>query len=153
MHEPDLSVGPTVLTEGRVLAVATGSDLAGRESVSMEDLAGRTALDPGPLVPDYWFEAMVPKVTGSGHPVTRGQAARTFHELLALLATGALVCPLNAHVRRHHTPPGITFVPIHDAPATEWALVWPTPADNARLRAFVRTATDAGPRPMGDRTG
>ncbi|MFE2727163.1 LysR family transcriptional regulator [Kitasatospora sp. NPDC059327] len=153
VHEPGLTVGPTVLTEGRVLAVATGSDLAGRASVSMEDLAGRTVLDPGPLVPDYWFEAMVPKATGSGHPVTRGRPARTFHELLALLAAGALVCPLNAHVRRYYTPPGITFVPIHDAPATEWALIWPTAADNARLRAFVRTATEVGSRPIGDRTG
>ncbi|MFF1902763.1 LysR family transcriptional regulator [Kitasatospora sp. NPDC058218] len=153
VHEPDLSVGPTVLTEGRVLAVATGSELAGRESVSMEDLADRTVLDPGPLVPDYWFEAMVPKVTESGRPVPRGQVARTFHELLALLAAGQLICPLNAHVRRYYTPPGITFLPIHDAPVTQWALVWPTAAENARLRAFVQTATDVGPRPVSDRIG
>ncbi|WP_327675390.1 LysR family transcriptional regulator [Kitasatospora sp. NBC_00458] len=142
VHEPDLTVGPTVLTEGRLLGVATGSDLAGRESVSLEDLAGRPVPDPGPEVPGYWMEAMLPSSTPSGRPVPRGQSVRTFHELLALLAAGQVVCPVNAHVRRYYTPPGITFVPIHDAPATEWALVWPTAAKSARLEAFLRSAAE-----------
>lgn len=144
VHEPDLSVGPTVLTEGRVLAVTTASPLAERESVSLEDLGGLRLLDPGPEAPAYWFEAMVPTYTPAGRRIARGPVARTFHELLALVAGGHLACPVNAHVRRYYTPPGIAFLPVHDAPLTEWALVWPTAGESAPLRAFVQTAQDIG---------
>ncbi|MFI6849312.1 LysR family transcriptional regulator [Kitasatospora sp. NPDC050467] len=144
VHEADLSVGPTVFTEGRVLGVAAGSDLADRESVSLEDLGGRLVLDGGPRVPEYWIEAMIPKYTPSGRPIPRGNSVQTFHELLSLLAAGQIVCPLNGHVRRYYTPPGIAFIPIHDAPPTEWALVWPTATEPARLRAFLDTAAEFG---------
>ncbi|MFI0445372.1 LysR family transcriptional regulator [Actinomadura sp. 6N118] len=148
VREPDLTAGPVVLTEGRVLGVAEGSDLASYESVSMEDLGGRTVLNPGTRTPDYWIEAMLPKRTPSGRLIPRGSTARTFHELLALIAAGQIVSPLNAHVGRYYTHPGVTYVPIHDAPLTEWALVWPTGNRSAPLRAFVQTARDLGPRPI-----
>ncbi|MFD9367338.1 LysR family transcriptional regulator [Streptomyces sp. NPDC060020] len=148
--EPDLSVGPTVLTEGRVLAVASGSELAQQPQVSMEDLGGLTVLDSGRKVPDYWEEAMIPKHTPAGRRIPRGPAARTFHEILALIADGQIVSPLNAHVRQYYTPPGITFVPIDDAPLTQWALVWPSAAENPRLRAFVNSARDHGTRAVGE---
>lgn len=41
-REPDLTEGPVLLTEGRLMGVWTGHELAGRTSVSMEDFAGRT---------------------------------------------------------------------------------------------------------------
>jgi DNA-binding transcriptional LysR family regulator len=146
IREPDLSVSPIVLTEGRVLAVSTTSDLASRETVSMEDLGGRTVLDPGEAVPDYWAESMIPRRTPSGRPVPRGPAARTFHEILALVAGAQIVCPLNEHVPWYYTHPGITFVPIHDAPLLEWAFVWPTASTCPHLKAFVRAAQDVGLR-------
>ncbi|MYS86063.1 LysR family transcriptional regulator [Embleya scabrispora] len=152
IHEPDLTVGPVTLTEGRVLAVATGSAPAGRNGVSLEDLGDVTVFDPGPDVPDYWFEAMVPRRTPGGRRIARGPAGRTFHEILALIAAGRAVSPVNAHVRRYYTPPGITFLPIHDAPPTEWALVWATAGDNARIRAFARTARSLGTRAIEDGT-
>ncbi|MET7299190.1 hypothetical protein [Embleya sp. NPDC005575] len=82
----------------------------------------------------------------------RGPAGRTFHEILVLIAAGQAVSPVNAHVRRCYTPPGITFLSIHDAPPTEWALVWATAGDNARVRAFARTARALGARAIGDGT-
>lgn len=146
VREPDLAVGPVVLTEGRVLGVSSTSELASRGSVSMEDLGGRPVLDVGDAVPKYWAEAMVPRTTPSGRLIPLGPAARTFHEVLALIADGQVVSPLNAHVTWYYTPPGITYLPIHDAPLTEWVLVWPTSADSAHLQAFLRTAHDLGPR-------
>ncbi|MDI2131315.1 LysR family transcriptional regulator [Yinghuangia seranimata] len=146
IREPDLAVGPVVHTEGRVLAVAADSDLAGRESVSLEDLADRWVPSAGTAIPDYWAEAMVPAHTAGGRPIPRGPVAKTFHEVLSLVADGRAICPLNAHVGWYYTPPGIVFVPIHDAPVTEWVLVWRSTADNAHLHAFVQTARDLGPR-------
>lgn len=148
IQEPDLSVSPVVLTESRVLAVAEGSDLAARGSVSLEDLAGRPVLDHGTRALDYWVEAMVPKRTPSGRLIPRGPHAQTFHEILAHVAAGQMVCPLNAHVDWYYTYPGITYLPIHDAPTTEWVLVWAAGNQSTRLRAFTQTAGDLGPRPI-----
>ncbi|MGW7640990.1 LysR family transcriptional regulator [Streptomyces decoyicus] len=150
--EPGLRLGPVVLTEGRVLAVATGSDLASRARVSLEDLAGRTVPDPGTRTPEEWFRAMCPERTPGGRLVHRGPQARTFHEVLALVATGRVVCPLNGHVPRYYTYPGVVLVPIDDAPLTEWALVLPESAPAPHVRAFIETARELGAREI-DRDG
>ncbi|WP_406452951.1 LysR family transcriptional regulator [Streptomyces sp. NBC_00876] len=144
--EPGLRAGPVVLTEGRVLAVAAGSDLAARARVSLEDLAGRTLPDPGTRTPEEWFRAMCPERTPGGRLVHRGPQARTFHEVLALVATGRVVCPLNAHVSRYYAYPGVALVPIEDAPLTEWALVLPESAPAPHVQAFVETARELGAR-------
>jgi DNA-binding transcriptional LysR family regulator len=94
---------------------------------------------------------MVPANTPAGRRVLRGPVTLTFHEVLRVIAAGEAVCPLNAHTPRYYTPPGIAYVPLHDAPATEWALIWRTSDENARLRAFVETARDFGTRDIGDR--
>ncbi|WP_228974362.1 LysR family transcriptional regulator [Streptomyces sp. DH12] len=144
--ESRLHRGPVVLTEGRVLAVAEDSPLAARSSVSLEDLADRTVLDPGEDVPADWFRAMCPDRTPGGRPVHRGPRARTFHEVLALVAAGRIVCPLNGHVPRYYSYPGVALVPIDDAPLTEWALVLPDSAAAPHVEAFVDTARALGPR-------
>ncbi|MFE2325585.1 LysR substrate-binding domain-containing protein [Streptomyces sp. NPDC059385] len=153
VHEPDLSVGPTLLTEDRVLAIATDSPLVERGTVSLEDLADLRLLDPGPEAPRYWFEAMVPACTPLGRRIERGPVGRTFHEVLTLVVAGQVACPVNAHVPRYYTPPGVSFLPIHDAPVTEWALVWPTSDESALLRALVRTAEEFDPRHITGATG
>lgn len=146
IREPGLTEGPVVLTEGRVLAVAAGHELADHTSVSLEDLGDRVVIDPGPLAPDYWVQAMVPALTPGGRPVMRGPTAHTFHEILNLVAAGECVIPLNEHVVQHYSHPGIIYLPIRDAPPTEWSLVWHTAAENASMRAFANEAKELGPR-------
>lgn len=146
VREPDLAVGPTLLTEGRVLAVSSASELAGRESVSMEDLGDQITPSLSPAMPDYWEEAMLPRFTPLGRPIRRGPEARTFHEILTLVAEGKAACPLNAHVSWYYNHPGITCVPIHDAPVTEWALVWLAGAVDPSVGAFTQAARSCEPR-------
>lgn len=149
VREPDLTVGPVVMTEGRVLATTTTSELAVREAITMEDLAD--CVFPGlGNVPQYWAEGMLPAATPSGIPIARGPEAASFFEVLPLIMAGAVVAPMNAHVSWTYTPPNIAYVPIVDAPLTEWALVWLTAAENAAVRAFVDTARDLGIRPIVD---
>ncbi|MFC4061891.1 LysR family transcriptional regulator [Planomonospora corallina] len=148
VRETDLTAGPVVLTEGRVLAVAETSDLARRTSVSMEELAGRHVLDAGPAAPDYWIHAMIPASTPAGRPVPRGPRVRTFHEALTLIAAGQIVSTLNAHVDRYYTYPGIVYLPVHDAPRTEWALIRRAADETPLMRAFAQTGHDMGPRPI-----
>ncbi|MFY1689197.1 LysR family transcriptional regulator [Plantactinospora sp. WMMB782] len=149
VREPDLVEGPVLLTEGRVLAVWTGHELANRASVSMEDLAGRVLVDLGPNLPDYWAEAMVPTRTAGGQPILRGPRVTTFHEVLTQVAAGKCLTPLNEHVLRYYSHPGVVFIPIHDAPVTEWVLVWREDGASPRVRSFVETAAQLGPRAFG----
>lgn len=149
VREPDLVEGPVLLSEGRVLAVWPGHELADRSSVSLEDFADRVFIDPGPRVPEYWIQSMLPKHTPSGRPVPRGPLVTTFHELLARIAAHECLSPLNEHGLRYYSPPGVLFVPVHDAPVTEWVLVWRKDALHPRGRGFVEVATELGPREFG----
>ncbi|GAA1655821.1 LysR family transcriptional regulator [Catellatospora bangladeshensis] len=135
VREKDLTHGPVVRTEGRALAVPEASDLALRRTVSLEDLAGRLTPDPGP---ETWLREMFPTTTPNGHPIRRGPRARTCHELLALVAAGQVVSPVNAHFGRYYAYPGVVFRPIHDAPPTEWSLVWRTDRETPLIRTFAR---------------
>lgn len=143
--EPDLTVGPTVLTGGRVLAVAADHPLAERGRASLEDLADNHVVDLGPEAPEYWVASMVPTRTPLGRRIPRGPAARTFHEILSLVAAGRCVHPLGEIAARYNKPPGIVFLPLHDAPTLEWALTWRTTADGPTIRALAQTAADLGP--------
>ncbi|MFF5372046.1 LysR family transcriptional regulator [Streptomyces sp. NPDC013187] len=145
VSEPDLTVGPTVLTGARVLAVAADHPLAARGSASLEDLADNRVVDLGPDAPEYWVASMVPLRTPLGRRVPRGPIARTFHEVLTLVASGECVHPLGEVAARYNNPPGIVFLPLPDAPALPWALVWRSTADNPTIRTLAETAADLGP--------
>ncbi|MER7500932.1 LysR family substrate-binding domain-containing protein [Nonomuraea pusilla] len=142
--EPDLTVGPTVLTGGRVLAVPEGHPLAGRGAASLEDLADNHVVDLGPDAPEYWVASMVPTHTPLGRRIPRGPGARTFHEILSLVAAGHCVHPFGEIAARYNRPPGVVFLPIRDAPALRWALTWRSTADNAAIHALAQTAADLG---------
>ncbi|WP_373431998.1 LysR substrate-binding domain-containing protein [Streptomyces canus] len=109
--EPDLTVGPTALAGGRVLAVAADHPLAERGTASLEDLGDNHVVDFGPAAPEYWIAAMVPTRTPLGRRIPRGPAARTFHEVLSLVASGQCVHPAGRDRRplqqspRHRLPP------------------------------------------------
>ncbi len=143
--EPDLTVGPTVYIGGRVLAVSADHPLAERGTASLEDLADYRVVDLGPDAPEYWVASMVPTRTPSGRRVPRGPAARTFHEVLSLVGSGRCVHPLGEIAARYHSPPGIVFLPMPDAPDLHWALAWRSTADSPAIRALARTAADLGP--------
>jgi DNA-binding transcriptional LysR family regulator len=142
---PDLAVGPTVLPGARVLAVAADHPLVARGSASLEDLGDNRVADLGPDAPEYWVASMVPLRTPLGRRVPRGPIARTFHEVLTLVASGECVHPLGEVAARYNNPPGIVFLPVHDAPTLQWALIWRSTADNPTIRALAETAADLGP--------
>jgi len=143
VREPDLTVGPVVLSEPRVLAVPAHHPFARRARVSLEDLARDTVFGVAGPAPDYWWDFHVPRFTPGGTPIPRGQDVATFQELLALIAAGQGVSPVAASVERYYARPDIAFVPIDDAPRTEVAVVWRTAGATARIRAFVQAARNA----------
>jgi DNA-binding transcriptional LysR family regulator len=144
VREPDLTVGPTVYVEPLVLAVGAGHRLAGRESVSYEDLGDEVVC--GGAKPDYWRNWLVPTHTPSGRLIRIGPLVTTSAEMIPLLANGEAVSPAFAHSMRYFARPDLAYVPIRDAPPGRWALVWRTATETALIRGFAETARDLGPR-------
>lgn len=145
VEEPDLTVGPVVVTEPLVLAVSTKHHLAARETVSLEDLAEGPVFQPVESIPAYWEEAINPRLTPSGKVIPRGPAVATVHETLANIAAGLGMSPVPAHAPKYFGRMDIAYVPIHDAAELRWALVWRSAGDNPLVRAFAQAARDSSP--------
>ncbi|MEI5098813.1 LysR substrate-binding domain-containing protein [Streptomyces sp. PmtG] len=141
--EPDLTVGPVVIDEPRVLAVPVGHRLAGRASVSWEDLAGETCFSVVDSAPAYWWDYQVPPRTPSGREIRRGAKVATFQELMTLVAMGQGVSPVIASVETYYARPDVVFVPVRDLPSAEVALVWRTAGVSAAVSAFTCAVRDA----------
>ncbi|MCO1656552.1 LysR family transcriptional regulator [Pseudonocardia humida] len=141
--EPDLVVGPELLVEPMVLAVATGHPFARRDHVTLDDLARDTVLRAARPAPAYWRDPPAPWTTARGAPITRGPTFATFQELLAAVAAGTGVCPLAAHAADYFTRPTVRFVPFRDAPPVAWALVWRAGGATARVTALAALAAAA----------
>ncbi|MFI9009954.1 LysR family transcriptional regulator [Actinosynnema sp. NPDC053489] len=140
VREPDLTVGPTVLTDPLLLMVATGHPLAARESVVLEDLGDCVVPRLEGSAPAYWETAVLPARTPSGRPVPRGPRVATFQEVQAVVAADQAVCVVFAEASRYYQRPGITYLPIRDAPPGRWALVWRTATVTPLARSFADTA-------------
>ncbi|MFF9569432.1 LysR family transcriptional regulator [Streptomyces sp. NPDC014685] len=140
VREEDLGGGPPLITEERVLAVASTHPLAARDSVSMEDLADVPLLTIEGELPDYWLEHHVPARTPAGRPIGRGPAVTNMQEALMLVAggRGALLTP--AHTATYHTRPGVAYLPFVDAEPVGYGLVWRTGDDTGAVEAFAGAA-------------
>ncbi|MEV0317351.1 LysR family transcriptional regulator [Streptomyces sp. NPDC050658] len=153
--EPDLTVGPVVINEPRALALPLGHRLAGRDSVSLEELAGETFFGVVNGAPAYWWDFHVPPRTPSGRPIHRGRSVAGFQELMTLVAAGQGISPVVASVEKYYARPDITFVPLRDVPSADVALIWRTAAEGAdpRVTAFIgavrdTVAANGGPAPF-----
>ncbi|NBE82427.1 LysR family transcriptional regulator [Micromonospora rubida] len=142
-----MACGPALLTEGRVLAVAAGHPLARAGSVSLEVLAEHPVVQYPAVTSAEFKRDRTPERTPSGRPVPKGPAGDTFSEMLTLVALGRGVLPVGEHVRRYYPRPDLAYVPISDAPPIRRGPVWLESNTTARVREFVRAATDATARP------
>lgn len=137
---PDMSNGPVLLSEPRMMAVSAAHPLARRTSVSVEDLADTKVLQAPCSLPDHWRDPDSPRRTPAGRPIPEGATAHTFQEMLTLVGAGQGVFPVGAHASLFNARPDVAFVPFHDTPPLDWGLVWRTSRANARVRAFVEAA-------------
>ncbi|MFD1931167.1 LysR family transcriptional regulator [Nonomuraea mangrovi] len=135
VEEPDLTVGPVLFTDPRVLAVATDHELATRPIASIEMLADFLHTD-APLAPGYWADGFIPPHTPRGHRIVRGPRVTHMEELLALVSVGEVVNSLPAHSARYWNRPDIAWLPFHDFEALTYALVWCTEAETDAVRAL-----------------
>ena len=153
VREPELRCGPVLFREERLLAVSARHPFARRESVTWDDVARDRVLD-APAVPDYWKATNGPTHTRDGRPVEVGPSFGTIEEMLALVAAGRGVFAVSGQAARYYVRPDVAYLPIDDAPACEWGLIWRADRETDRVRAFVQLASEHAeslPRP-GDRS-
>ncbi|TDB73961.1 LysR substrate-binding domain-containing protein [Micromonospora sp. KC721] len=137
VREPDLTVGPVVRTSPVYLMMSTDHPLARRDEVCLEDLAECVVPQSARPVPAYWEAALSPFHTPSGRPIPRGPEVATWQEVLAAVAAGSTVVPIQAEASRYYAWPGITYVPIRDAEPSQWTLIWRTAGETALIRALA----------------
>jgi DNA-binding transcriptional LysR family regulator len=150
-EQADLSAGPAIHHAARVLVVAASDALAAKDSVSVEDLAGRRTVARLPGLPRAIFDHFVPPATPSGRPIHRTYELNddaTYGVESAAVARGHIVHPsvdvftvLLAHRQ------DLALIPIHDLPAIPIGPIWVTAHDNARIRALADTAANLSSSP------
>ncbi|WP_026341712.1 LysR family transcriptional regulator [Actinomadura atramentaria] len=144
VEEPDITVGPVIFSEPRALIVPVDHPLAGRESVSLDDLAHLPLIALAEL-PRYWSDFHYPHRTPSGEPIPRGPVAPDWQALLALVGAGKGVSPTAVRGTEYHARPDIAYIPFSDAPPIDFALLWKTDGETALLETFVQTMTALAP--------
>jgi DNA-binding transcriptional LysR family regulator len=139
---PDITVGPVIGTDERLLAVPADHPLAERGSASVEDLAdlGVFSLRSSPTGLTCPF---VPLYTPSGRLIPRRHVFSTYAEMLELVAQRKGAHPIAASLLRFHRHPGVAFVPVLDLSPVDVALLWPAGMQHADVRAFAEAAARA----------
>jgi DNA-binding transcriptional LysR family regulator len=148
VDEPDLTTGPVVLSEPRVLLVPAGHPFARQETVSLEDLADAPLITPGGDIPQSILDFHTPSRTPAGRLIPRGPSFTYWPEVLSLVAAGLGVSPVAARAAEYHDRPGVAFVPFRDAPRLDYGLLWPAARDTVLVRGFADVIREvAGPQP------
>jgi DNA-binding transcriptional LysR family regulator len=133
--EPDLTVGPVLLSEVALLAVPAGHHLARRAHLTPTDLTDQTFLFAQDL-PDYWIEHHLP----IARPAARITLLPGFQEMLAYVTSGHGVAIVGAQTEQLYPRPGLTCVPIAGRPTFDYAVIWRTGDLSALALAFLHHA-------------
>ncbi|GAA1614989.1 MULTISPECIES: LysR family transcriptional regulator [Kribbella] len=142
LEQPDLVVGPTLEKQPRVLAVGAEHPFAGRDQVSIEDVADCAVL-PMTEEPRETLEALIPHRTPSGRPIRRlSREAASAFQVSELIARGRIVHPTVPAAADRLGHRGIVYVPLTGLPPSRTALVWRRRSTDPRLRAFIQVARE-----------
>ncbi len=141
-REPDLDTSATLMTDGRAVVLGAGHPLAGRASVSVEELAAYDGFECPGTMPGYVWDMVVPRHTPGGLPIRRRYSLRTTGEMMKLVSSGEAV-HISLASLADVAPPSVRIVPIHDLPPAPVFLTWPREPGSPDVRDFVARAEAA----------
>ncbi|MFE3068210.1 LysR family transcriptional regulator [Streptomyces sp. NPDC059247] len=144
VEEPDLTVGPVLFTEPRVMVVNPDHELADARSVSAEAFGDHGVLKGPDSLPDYWEDAFSPFRTPRGRPIERRIVVPNLDDLFTVVGTSQVAHTLGAHAARFHGRPDIVYLPVHDGPRLRWGLVWSSDKESAPVRTLAQVVRDLG---------
>src|SRR4051794_6960598 len=143
LEDPRIEVGPILVSAPRVLAVAGDHALAGRDEVSVEELAGYRVPLFEPLPADL-RDAWIPSHTPSGRPIPRVPVEvrdRGQIDLVGRIRRGEVVHP-TVPAATGYLGPGLRFVPLTGLPPMRAALIWRRDTTDPNVRAFAAVARE-----------
>ncbi|MEU3072310.1 LysR family transcriptional regulator [Streptomyces laurentii] len=144
--EDDLVLGPVFSRQPQTLALSARHPLAGRDSVTAEELAGIRLIGLHDSAPAYWRLAQAPRETPSGLPIPPGPQVNTLQEALSLAAVdrGALLlCRSTAAYHAHRA--SLAYVPVEGLPDSLLGLVLRRGAGPSPAQAFARALAETAP--------
>ncbi|MEU0009439.1 LysR family transcriptional regulator [Streptomyces sp. NPDC006314] len=143
VQEPDLTVGPTLFSEPRTLAVDLEHPLARWSSVTLEEASDFQHVSTSPA-PDHWMDHYVPEHTPHGRFIDRGAIVNIAEEIFMLVGMREAVALFPAHMARYYPRPDIAYLPVKGLEPLAYSLVWRTESENEMIRAFARVVSDLG---------
>jgi DNA-binding transcriptional LysR family regulator len=139
LREPDLVAGRTLCLEPRGVVVRRGHPLAGRPSVSIEDLADFDAFAPPGQMPSYVWDHVVPTRTPTGRTIRRTHRVATVPEMMERVA-GSDAVHISLASLADVAPPSVQVLPVHDLPPAPVLFAWRRDPRLDQVRAFVADA-------------
>ncbi len=125
-----------ILEEPRVVALARGHPLAGRESLSFADLADESFIvNPVSDRPLRWLAEQ----RRHGLPGRVAAKSTGVMEILTLVAAGVGVCLVPAAVAQHYALDDVAYVPVEDAEPAVVSLAWRAGVLTPPAVAFIET--------------
>jgi DNA-binding transcriptional LysR family regulator len=145
LEQPDLVVGPVLTCQPRTLAVAREHPLAGRDTVSLQELADY-AVPRFDGWPRELHETLLPSKTPDGQPIPGVRipaGERNFLEIANRVARQELVFPTVASAAFMGMGQyDLVYVPITGMAPVRSGLVWRRRARDPKLREFIRVARE-----------
>ncbi|MFF0637513.1 LysR family transcriptional regulator [Nocardia sp. NPDC004151] len=145
VDEPDLTVGPVVYTEPKMLAVSTKNRLAEEKTVSLEVFGDFPALTVNGTLPEASEHEFIPFHTPKGRPVDKVISVQTADDIFTAVSQDEAIHGVAAYAARYHARPDVVYIPIVDVAPLAWVLVWRSDSDDERLRALADVITELGP--------
>lgn len=145
VREEGIVVGPVVLRERLLMAVAEGHPIAERGYGTLEDLAENPVIVAAGDPEDYWIDYFVPSRTPSGRPIERTHVVESLQAGIALVMADKGIGPILAQFAQYNQHPGIAYVPIENGPGVASALAWSAARETELIRDFVGRAEAHGP--------
>ncbi|WP_460999984.1 LysR family transcriptional regulator [Streptomonospora sediminis] len=131
-----LAVEP-LFTEARAVMLPDDHRLAGKETVSVTDLAAERLLQNPGDVPEWRDLALEQQGPQPHKPVPSLRSAEEKLEHVAA-GTGIVVLPISAAAL--YNRPGIVHVPVHDIAPTRVCLAWDRSRSSALIREYAAIA-------------
>ncbi|MER7462181.1 LysR substrate-binding domain-containing protein [Streptomyces sp. NPDC097981] len=144
--EPDIAVSRPVGFDGRAVLVGAHHPLAGRATVSVEEVAEYEGFRcPGDFPARVW-DLVVPPRTPRGRAIRRVHAMTTLTAMADLLGSTSAM-HLSFQSLDAVVPPDIKVVPVHDLPPSPVAFAWLRGTEPpAHVRQLVSDAERAAQR-------
>lgn len=111
-----MAQGPVMSRENWVLGVAREHPLTCRDVVSVEELADYAIFGVPHSVSGELHNPLYPSHTPKGRPIPHRGVARTFAEVLTLVAQQENVFPVGESFPSHYGHPDVVFIPLHGWP-------------------------------------